>query len=390
MIGWIDARAGVSGDMILGALVDCGVPLAAIQKTVDALGLGIVLAASTCKRGGIGATKVDVHYDDSVTARHLPEILALLQPLAPAIRSKATAVFQRLAQAEAEVHRIEVNKVHFHEVGALDTLADVVGAVAGFAELGVRRLHCSPVSLGFGTTRGAHGPLPVPAPAVLQLLRGIPVTAGPVPMECATPTGAAILAILVHEWTELPAMAITKIGCGAGQRDPEQIANVLRLILGTSVVLDAPDGHHSSQPVLLEANVDDLDPRLWPWVIDRLLEAGAHDAWLTPILMKKGRPAHTLTVLCSASSVREMTAVVFRETTTIGMRQMPISAKHGLERSEHTVEVDGQQIRIKTAWLAGEEVNSNPEWRDVAAAAEILKRPAKEVLAEARRAATAD
>ena len=381
MIGWIDARAGVSGDMLLGTLVDCGVPLAALQTAVDGLGLGITLTSATCERGGIGATKVDVRTDDNPPIRHLPEIQRLLEQVEEPVRSTANAIFRRLAEAESRVHRIPVERVHFHEVGALDTLGDIVGAAAGFHELGLEALHCSPVSAGSGTTRGAHGPLPVPVPAVLELLVGMPVAAGPLAMECATPTGAAVLATLVTDWGEMPPVVIRRVGCGAGQRDPNEMANVLRLVVGEPV--DQPSG-----TVLLETNVDDLDPRVWPYAIDRLLAAGASDAWLTPIVMKKGRPAHTLSVLCPSQRAADLRAVIFRETSTIGIRESAVTKKHSLARSESLVHVGGQPIRIKTARLDGEAVNVNPEWRDVVAAAQALELPAKQVLAEARRAAS--
>jgi pyridinium-3,5-bisthiocarboxylic acid mononucleotide nickel chelatase len=383
MIGWIDARAGVSGDMLLGALVDSGVPLDVLQTAVDQLGLGITLTSTTCERGGIGATKIDVGADENPPIRHLPEIQRLLERVEEPVRTTANAIFGRLAEAESRVHRIPLERFHFHEVGALDTLADVVGAAAGFHHLGLEALHCSPVSLGSGRTRGAHGPLPIPGPAVLELLTGVPVAAGPVMMECATPTGAAVLATLVTNWGEMPPLVIRRVGCGAGQRNPSEVANVLRLVVGEPV--DQPTG-----TVLLETNVDDLDPRVWPYAIERLLDAGAHDAWLTPIIMKKGRPAHTLSVLCSGQRAAELRAVVFRETSTIGIRESTVTNKHSLARSESLVHVGGQPIRIKTARLDGETVNVNPEWRDVVAAAEALALPAKHVLSEARRAASED
>ena len=381
MIGWIDAQAGVSGDMLLGALVDCGVPLEVLQTAVGGLGLGITVSSTSCERGGIGATKIDVHTDDAPPIRHLPEIQRLLEQVEEPVRTTANAIFRRLAEAESRVHRIPLERVHFHEVGALDTLGDVVGAAAGFHELGLEALHCSPVSLGSGTTRGAHGPLPIPVPAVLELLVGMPVAAGPAAMECATPTGAAVLAALVTDWGQMPPFVVRRIGCGAGQRNPSEIANVLRLVVGEPV--DQP-----SSTVLLESNVDDLDPRVWPYAIERLLAAGASDAWLTPIVMKKGRPAHTLSVLCPSQRAADLRAVIFHETSTIGIRESTVTRKHSLARSESLVHVGGQPIRIKTARLDGETVNVNPEWRDVVAAAQALELPAKQVLAEARRAAS--
>jgi hypothetical protein len=382
MIGWLDAQAGASGDMLLGALVDAGVPMTVLQNAVDTLGLGIRLTARTCERGGLGGVLVEVEAPPSHERRGLAEARALLAGVDEPVRAVAEQVFQRLAVAEGAVHRIPPEQVHFHEVGALDTLADVVGVAAGFAHLGLSALHCSRVSLGCGRTRGAHGPLPVPVPAVLALLEGAPVIAGPVAAECTTPTGAALLATLVTTWGDLPPMTISATGCGAGQRDPAEAANLIRLVLGT-------EQRPATTPLLIETNIDDLDPRLWPHVIDRLLAAGAHDAWVTPIVMKKGRPAHTLSVLCPTGRAQDIRAAVFRETSTIGVRESEVR-KHHLDLDEHVVLVDGQPIRIKTATLAGEVLNRNPEWTDVQAAATCLGRPAKQILDTARRLAALD
>ena len=373
MIGWLDAQAGASGDMLLGALVDVGVPLEVLQDAVSALDLGITLTATATTRASLGATKVDVVAPVSTASaagRTWADVRALLSD------PTALAVFERLANAEGAVHRVPPEQVHFHEVGALDALADVVGAVAGFGHLGLTELHCSTVALGSGTTRGAHGPLPVPAPAVLALLAGAPVQAGPSPYEATTPTGAALLATLVTDWGPLPPMTVGRTGLGAGSRDPDEVANVLRLVLGDPL-------QSKRSAVLLEANVDDLDPRLWPQVLSQLLDSGASDAWLTPILMKKGRPAHTLSVLCPKELVETLRTVVFRETSTIGLRATTVD-KHALERAESVVEVAGHRIRVKTAWLDGAVLHRNPEWEDVLLAARALGRPAKDVLAEAQ------
>ena len=370
MIGWLDCSAGVAGDMLLGALVDAGVPLEVLAHAVDALDLGITLTATTVTRGGIGATKVEVHApDDDATSRPWSVVREL-------VTGRAHDVFARLAAAEAQVHRVAVDDVHFHEVGAHDALGDVVGVCAGFAHLGLDRLHCSAVTLGSGQARGAHGPVPVPGPAVLQLLQGLPVQGGRPTWEATTPTGAALLAELVTDWGPLPPMTPTATGCGAGTKDPEGVANVTRLVLGEPAV--------PTEDLLLETNVDDLDPRLWPHVLQRLLDAGASDAWLTPILMKKGRPAHTLSVLCTADRQPGVRAVVFSETSTLGLREQALT-KHALERTETVVEVEGQRVRVKHGWLDGREVNAQPEWEDVLAAATALGRPAKQVLREAQR-----
>ena len=383
MIGWFDGQAGASGDMLLGALVDAGVPLTVLQRAVDTLGVEpITLTADPAVRAGLGGTRVEVSCAEPVATRTWADVRALLTAAAlpEPVRRTALEVFGALASAEASVHRVPVDQVHFHEVGALDALADVVGTVTGLHELGLVALHCSPLALGSGTTRGAHGPLPVPAPAVLTLLAGRPVVAGASPHEATTPTGAALLATLVTHWGPLPPMTLVRTGTGAGGRDPREVANVLRLVLGD------PVGAAPTTALLLEANIDDLDPRLWPGVLDALLLAGASDAWLTPVLMKKGRPAHTLSVLCPTGLGAAARQVVFTHTSTIGLRETVVD-KRALDRTESTVDVQGQLVRVKTAWLDGARVNVNPEWDDVAAAAAALGRPAKEILADAVAAA---
>ena len=385
MIGWLDCSAGISGDMLLGALVDAGVDLTVLQSAVDAVGVEPVrLSATRVTRGGLGATKVDVHVDERPRTRTWADVRTLLESsdLDEGVRARALDAFARLAAAEAAVHRTTPDAVHFHEVGALDAVADVVGCAAGLHALGLTSVTASPVVVGSGTARGAHGPLPVPPPAVLALLTGAPVLAGPVTHEMTTPTGAALLAATVTSYGPLPPMVLRRTGTGAGGRDPQEVANVLRLVVGDPA--EAPP----TEELLLETNVDDLDPRVWPGVLGALLDHGASDAWLTPIVMKKGRPAHTLSVLCPASSAPALRDVVFRETSTLGMRSQAVT-KHALERSERSVEVDGQRVRVKLGLLDGEVVNAMPEWEDVAAAAAALGRPAKLVLRDAHALARA-
>jgi hypothetical protein len=250
---------------------------------------------------------------------------------------------------------------------------------AGFAWLAEQsRDHAvvvSPVAVGSGSINGSHGPLPVPPPAVAELLRGVPSLAGPGTGELCTPTGAALLATLATGWGPQPAMTTRTIGVGAGRRDPDTHANVLRLLVGEPA-------HASTTPLLIESNIDDLDPRVWPAVITALLEAGASDAWLTPILMKKGRPAHTLSVLVGSDRAPAVRSAIFRHTSTIGVREHPLG-KHALEREMVTVTVDGHEIGVKLAREGGVLVNAQPEYDDVAAAARALGRPVSEVLADA-------
>ena len=387
-VAWFGCHAGASGDMFLGALVDAGAPLETMQAAVDAIGVEpIQLEATVVTRQGLAATKVDVRVPRSDVVRTWANIRGMLEQaeLAEPVRARALDVFERLAQAEAAAHRVSPEQVHFHEVGALDAVADVVGSCAGLHALGVETAVASPVALGSGMVRGEHGLLPVPGPAVLALLAEVdaPVYSGDAPYEMCTPTGAALLAATVQSWGGLPLMTVTSSGLGAGQRDLDEVPNALRVVIGEPAAGDGPSAPDS---VVMSANVDDLDPRLWPSVLARLMDAGAADAWLVPILMKKGRPAHTLCVLTDAARVEAVRRVVFTESSTIGVREHLV-AKHALVREERTVEVDRVRVRVKVALLAGAVVNVAPEFDDVAAAAAQLGRPVKVVLAAASAAA---
>lgn len=373
---WIDASAGASGDMLLGALVGAGVPVTALQDAIDAVSPEpVTLRVEEVRRNGLAATRVHVEGTESHHHRSWRDIRELLGP------GRAHDVFERLAIAEAAVHGTTPDEVHFHEVGALDAIADVVGVCAGFAHLGATSVTVSPIAVGSGTVQTAHGTLPVPPPAVAELLRGVPSFAGPVVMETCTPTGAALLTTLATAYGPQPAMSVATIGVGAGGRDPEGHANVLRLFVGgfeTGLRASSTAG----APLLLECNVDDLDPRVWPAVIAALLEAGASDAWLTPILMKKGRPAHTLSALVDAGRADDVRAAIFRQTSTIGLREQPLT-KHALDREMVTVEVDGRSVAVKLARHHGTVVNAQPEYDEVVRAAADLGRPVADVLAEA-------
>ena len=379
---WVDASSGASGDMLLGALLGAGVPLGVLAEAVDKVVPGEVdLSVEPTTRAGLAATRCVVRVADAVGERTWRDVERLLAEagLHEDVRSLAHDVFERLAEAEGQVHGIAPADVHFHEVGALDAIADVVGVCAGVLHLAPQRVVVSAVAVGSGTVGSAHGRLPVPVPAVVELLRGVPSYAGTVATELCTPTGAALLATLADDWGPQPPMVVEQVGTGAGARDPEGQANVLRLLVGTG----AP-GRDVDEPgaVVLETNVDDLDPRLWPGVLRELIAAGASDAWLTPILMKKGRPAHTLSVLVGTDGVEAVRDVVYRETSTLGLRILHVG-KHALDRRMDTVHVGGCAVAVKIALLDGRTVNVQPEFEDVAAAAATLGRPVKDVLAEA-------
>ncbi len=380
-VGWLDLGSGVSGDMLLGALVGAGVPPATLSAALEPLGLPITLRREEVRRGGLAAVRVhvDVPAEDQ-PHRTWADVRVLLDRLAEPLRSSASDVFAALARAEAAVHGVPADDVHFHEVGALDAVADVVGVCAGVADLGLDRLVASPIALGSGSVRTAHGRLPVPGPAVLALLAdaSAPAHGGPAGEELATPTGVALVTSLASGYGPLPPMRPTRTGTGAGGRDPADRPNVVRLVVGEALAAESPQ-----QVVVLETNVDDLDPRAWPAVLADLLVAGALDAWLTPVLMKKGRPAHVVSALAEPVAVPAVRAVLFRETTTLGVRESGVS-RQVLVRRFRTVDVGGQPVAVKLGLGPdGEVLNAVPEWEDVVRAAAALDRPVKAVLAQA-------
>jgi pyridinium-3,5-bisthiocarboxylic acid mononucleotide nickel chelatase len=364
---WIDATAGIAGDMLLGALVDLGVPIATLQGAVDAVLPGVIrLSATSVRRAGQRATHVDVAVLDDAGSRTWADVRALLDgaTLEDRIRDRALLTFERLAEAEGRVHGVPPDEVHFHEVGAHDAIADVVGTCAGVAALGLDRVVLSPVALGSGTVRTAHGVLPVPAPAVLELARGRHVAGVPSDGsgELATPTGMALATTLAEASGPLPSMTVDAVGVGAGTRDLPARANVVRLVAG--VASEQPGG----RAIVLETNVDDLDPRIWPDVLARLLDAGALDAWLTPVLMKKGRPGSTLHLLAPPEAERALTDLVLTHTSTLGVRRTEV-ARTVLDRSWAPVEVLGEQVRIKIGSRDGLILHATVEYEDAAAVA---------------------
>jgi len=385
---WIDASAGVAGDMVLGALIDAGASRTAVRQAVGAvLPGGVQIVDTTVSRAGLRAVKVDVEVlAEDPPRRTWRTIRRLLDDsrLAEPIRARALAVFARLAEAEAHVHGVPADDVHFHEVGALDAIADVVGVCAALDDLAVATVSAGEVALGSGVARTAHGELPVPVPAVAYLARGWRVRGGG-PGELATPTGLAVLRALASECEDLPSMLVDAVGMGAGTRDRPDRANVVRVVVGRRP--DRAERTASEPAVLIEANVDDLDPRLWPGVLTRLLAGGAADAWLVPIIMKKGRPAHTLTVLCHPDRAAALREVVFRHTSTLGVREQ-VLRKVPLPRAFVDVDVAGGTVAIKLGHRDGVIVQVMPEFEQVATLAREQDRPERLVLRDATAAAT--
>ena len=365
---WVDASAGIAGDMLLGALLDAGASLDAVRSAVGAVVPGeVAVRTSTVTRAGLRALKVDVEsIGESHPHRSWARIRTLLASadLPTAVREPALAVFARLADAEGRVHGIPPDDVAFHEVGSWDAIADIVGVCAALADLGVGRVTASPVAVGSGRVHAAHGDLPVPPPAVLELARGWQVLAGG-EGELATPTGMALLRALADDCGAAPRRSRSqRSGSGRARATPQGGANVVRVVLGAPVG-DAPT---TSDMWVLETNVDDLDPRLWPTVLSALLAAGAADAWLVPILMKKGRPAHTLCVLAADAERAALRDAIFALTPTLGMRETPVS-RVGLARGWRTVALTGGEVRVKVGLRAGRIAAATAEFEDAAALA---------------------
>lgn len=367
--------------MLLGALVDAGAQLDHVQAAVDALGVEpIRLEARRVTRAGIAATKVEVHTAPSSLSRSWSDVRRLLADatLSDPVRARALEVFQRLARAEAATHGLAPDDVHFHELGALDTLADVVGVCAAVDELALSRLTCGPITTGSHSVSTSHGELPVPVPAVVELLSGFQLRGRDEPHELITPTGAALVAELTQPVPALPPLVLVRQGLGAGSR---QLAspNIVRLLVGESN--DAEDVSEA-EAVVVEATVDDLSPELVPVVLDRLRSVGAHDAWASPVLMKKGRPGFTLVALAEPNEVGRLEEVLFRESTTLGIRSYPVRRRI-LQRGWLRVEVDGHDVAVKVATHLGIVTNVAPELDAVRAVAEATGRPARDVLDKA-------
>jgi uncharacterized protein (TIGR00299 family) protein len=330
-IAYLDCASGISGDMTLGALVDAGADLAAIQRGIDSLGLaGVRLVATEVKKRGFRAKQIVVEHQPEHAHRHLHHITAMIDrgDLTPRARDIATRIFRRLAEAEAKVHGSTIEKIHFHEVGAVDSIADIVGAAIGFDLLGIEQVACSPIPTGNGFVEIAHGRCAIPAPATGELLRGVPLAPLDVEGELTTPTGAAIVATLASQFGPLPAMTVENIGYGAGQKDFPQ-PNILRLFIGTqSATASTATATHAPQLesiLLLETNLDDCPGDAIGHAVDRLFAAGALDVSVTPIQMKKNRPGVLLSVQAQHAEADQLEAVLFQETTTLGVRRQQVT-----------------------------------------------------------------
>jgi len=407
-IAYLDCFSGISGDMFLGALLDAGLPASVLEETVSALDVSARLEILRITRGGIAATKVNVwigdekdlpreqvshvhrheHHHHEHPHRGLKEIREIVRnaKIAPAAQEPALAIFQALGEAEAKIHNTDVEKIHFHEVGAVDAIVDIVCAAVGSLALGVDEWVCSPLNVGGGTVECAHGRFPVPSPATVELLLGAPVYSSGVDVELVTPTGAAIVKTLCKRFAPFPAMKVSGTGYGAGSRDLPGQPNVVRLTIGehAETQLAASPAIPEDTIAVLEANLDDLNPQVFGYVMERALAEGALDVFGTPVQMKKNRPGMLLTVLARPEDAPRLAKLVFGETTTLGIR-MRQERRQTLLRRTVAVATPWGEVRMKVANLNGSIGNYAPEYEDCRRIADQHKVPLKQVMQEATR-----
>jgi uncharacterized protein (TIGR00299 family) protein len=385
VIAYLDCVGGIAGDMLIAALLDAGAPEEPLRALPGRLGLdGLELHLRRVERHGIRALHFSVAGEQGRDERSWHSIRVQLNDAAldERVRERATAVFARLAGAESRIHGVPADDVRFHELGAADTLVDVVGAVTLLEELGVERLVCSPLPAARGVVRGAHGVLPLPAPATAELLVGAPIYGVDLEAELVTPTGAALASTLADGWGAVPAMTLQQVGYGAGTIDLAERANLLRVLLGRA----ANGGAAQHDVALLETNLDDLSPELVPDAVERCFAAGALDVWTAPVAMKKGRPGVLLAALARPEAEAAVARAILEETTALGVRVARLR-RYELEREERTVQVDGRPVRVKLGRLEGRVVNVAPEHDDCAAVARATGIPVKSVWAAALAAA---
>jgi len=382
-IAYFDCFSGISGDMTLGALVDGGLSIDALRSELAKLNLpGYEIEVEMVKRSGIAATKVRIIIDNKEQkSRHLADILNIIDgsSLSDTIKRKSGMIFKRLGEAEARVHGTTTDKIHFHEVGAVDSIVDIVGSVIGLELLGISQIMTSAVNVGSGTVQTSHGLLPIPAPATVDMLKGIPFYESSTTLELTTPTGAAIISTLGASFGPLPTMRVDRIAYGAGDKDLPDRPNVLRLMIGELAATYVED-----TSIVIETNIDDMNPQVYDYVIEKLMQQGAQDVFLTPIIMKKGRPAILLSVLTDKSKADMILDTIFRETTSIGVRIQEVGRKK-LGRELKEVDTIYGKIRVKISKHGDDILTATPEYEDCRKIAEEKQIPLKQVMEEAKK-----
>ena len=385
-LAYFDCFSGISGDMTLGALVDAGCPVEHLRSELRGLQVpGWELSAEKVWKNGMAATSVTVTAEDRQKHRSLNTILEIVESskLAGPVCDRARAIFTKLGEAEARVHDVPLEKIHFHEVGAVDAIVDIVGACIGFHFLGLEKFACSALNVGGGTVKMAHGTLPVPAPATANLLQGKPTYSNGVPKELVTPTGAAMVATLCDSFGPQPAMSVAAIGYGAGTADLEGQPNVLRIMIGEEAEKTVPG--FAEEIAVIEANLDDMNPQIYGYFLERALAAGALDVYTTPVQMKKNRPGTLLTVLCTPQDTHTLMSLIFAETTTFGARTYR-AARRTLPREFVSVSTDFGEVRIKISRMNGRILHVAPEYDDCRRLAVEKNVPLQRVISEALRA----
>ena len=390
-IAYFDCFSGASGDMLLGALVDAGVDLAALEAELRRLPIaGWSIAAEKSKKKGIAAMQIRVQSGEQHPHRGLGEILRLIDEgakagLSPRAAALAARIFTRLGEAEAKIHNTTTEKIHFHEVGAVDAIVDIAGTAIGFEMLGIEEFYCSPLNVGGGRIEAAHGSLPVPAPATAELLLGAPTYSNGIERELVTPTGAAIITTVARKFGPMPPMTVAKIGYGSGTADLPTQANVLRMFVGESAGAASVSGESVAWDetiAVIEANFDDLNPQIYAYFAEKALEAGALDVFCAAIQMKKGRPGQLVTLLAPPERSNALVDLLFRETTTIGVRSYE-ARRRTLAREFVSVDTPLGAVRMKVARSNGHILNAAPEYEDCRRIAAERGVPLKQVLAEA-------
>jgi len=380
-IAYVDCQSGISGDMFLGALVDAGVSLKELEKHLSALPVrGYRLSTKRVRRKGFRATRVDVIIPQNTkykiqNLKRWGDVKKTIEGsrLSSHIKQKGLKIFKRLFQAEVKVHGGALNSVHLHELGAVDCIVDVFGTLIGLDLLGIEEIYASPLNLGSCLIESAHGRIPAPAPATLELVRGIPVYSTGIPFELTTPTGAALITSLARRFGPIPLMAVSSTGIGAGSRELDEQPNILRIIVGESM------GKEQDDVMVIETNIDDMTPQAYEYIMDKLFKAGALDVFLTNIIMKKGRPGVKLSVLCLRNDMEQMITLIFRETTTTGLRFYGAGRKV-LKREIRKVETQFGKVGVKVSWLDDEMVRVSPEYSDCARIAKRHKRALLEIM----------
>jgi pyridinium-3,5-bisthiocarboxylic acid mononucleotide nickel chelatase len=382
-VAYFDCFSGISGDMTLGALIDAGCDAAHLRSELARLPVpGWQMTSEKVWKNGMAATHVKVHAEDQQKHRSLTDILGILRDsqLAQSVRDWSMQIFRKLGAAEAQVHDVPVDKIHFHEVGAVDAIVDIVGACVGFAALGIQRFACSPLNVGGGTAKMAHGILPVPAPATAALLQGKPTYSNGVQRELVTPTGAAIVAALCDSFGPQPPMTVTSIGYGAGAADLEGQPNVLRIMVGEAAEKIVPG--YDQEITVIEANLDDMNPQIYGYVLEKALAAGALDVYTTPVQMKKNRPGTLLTILCNPQDTNTLMSLIFAETTTFGARTYR-AQRRTLPRESVNVSTTYGDVRIKLSRVNGRILHVVPEYDDCRKLATEKNVPLQQVISEA-------